>query len=72
MATKDTAKTKYVNSITDPLAVAKMTDKMGTYLGISVSEGAAPVKNWKKFSEKAGDYFEKLFKNMKAAYGGGT
>lgn len=70
MATKETAKQKFINSVTDPLAVGKMTDKLGTYLGITVSEGSAPVANWKKFTGKAGDYFEKLFANMKAAYGG--
>jgi len=70
VATKESAKGKYVSSVTDPLAVSKMTDKLGTYLGISVSSDSGPVKNWKKFSEKAGDYFEKLFTNMKKAYGG--
>jgi len=70
MATKASAKEKYVSSVTSPLAVGKMTDKLGTYLGISVSESAGPVANYKKFTGKAGDYFEKLYNNMKAAYGG--
>ena len=70
MATKETARTKYVSSVTDPTAVGKMTDKLGTYLGISVSESAAPVANWKKFAGRAADYFEKLYRNMQAAYGG--
>lgn len=68
MATKASAKTKYVSSVTDPLAVSKMTDKLGTYLGISVSEASGPIANYKKFAGKAGDYFEKLFTNMQAAY----
>jgi len=70
MATKASAKEKYVSSVTDPLAVDKMTDKLGTYLGISVSEAAGPVANWKKFAGRADDYFEKLYENMRAAYGG--
>ena len=70
MATKASAKEKYVSSVTDPLAVDKMTDKLGTYLGISVSETAGPIVNWKKFAGKAGDYFEKLYDNMRRAYGG--
>lgn len=68
MATKESAKAKYVSSVTSPLAVDKMTDKLGTYLGISVSESAGPIVNFKKFAGKAGDYFEKLYDNMKAAY----
>jgi len=68
MATKASAKEKYVSSVTDPLAVDKMTDKLSTYLGITVSEASAPVKGWKKFTEDADDYFEKLYRNMQAAY----
>jgi len=68
MATKASAKEKYVSSVSDPLAVSKMTDKLGTYLGIPVSETAGPIANFKKFAAKAGDYFEKLYKNMQAAY----
>jgi len=70
VATKDTAKAKYVASVTSPLATSKMCDKLGTYLGITVSEGSGPVANFKKFAGKAGDYFEKLYTNMKKAYGG--
>jgi hypothetical protein len=68
VATKATGKAKYVSSVTDPLAVDKMTDKLSTYLGISVSESAGPIVNYKKFAAKADDYFEKLFKNQQAAY----
>ena len=68
MATKASAKTKYVASVTSPLAVSKMTDKLGTYLGVSVSESSGPIANFKKFAGKAGDYFEKLYTNMQAAY----
>jgi len=68
MATKATAKEKYKNSVTDPLAVDKMTKKLGTYLGISVSEAASPIRNWLGFAGKADEYFEKLYKNMVAAY----
>ena len=70
MATKASAKEKYVSSVTSPLAISKMTDKLGTYLGISVSESAGPIVNFKKFTAKAGDYFEKLYDHMKTAYGG--
>ena len=70
MATKETAKKKYVASVTSPLAVDKMTSKLGTYLGISVSESAAPIVNYKKFAGKADDYFDKLYANQKIAYGG--
>ena len=69
MATKASAKEKYTTSVTSPLAVDKMTDKLGTYLGITVSESAAPVANWKKFAGKAADYFEKLYDNMRRVYG---
>ena len=68
MATKASAKEKYTTSVTSPLAVDKMTDKLGTYLGITVSESARPIANWKKFAGRAGDYFEKLYENMQAAY----
>jgi len=70
MATKASAKEKYVSSLTDPLAVDKMTDKLGTYLGMTVSEAAAPIRNWQSFAGRAGDYFEKLYRNMQVAYGG--
>jgi hypothetical protein len=69
MATKENAKTKFVNSVTDPLALTKMTSKLSEYLGITVSEDSAPVKAWKKLMEKAaGDLFDKCYENMKAAY----
>jgi len=69
MATKDTAKTKFVNSVTSPLAVSKMTTKLSTYLGISVSPSSGPVKNWVELMAKAsGDVFDKCYENMKAAY----
>ncbi|MFQ6117599.1 MAG: hypothetical protein ACE5LQ_04960 [Candidatus Bipolaricaulia bacterium] len=70
MATKTEAKEKYVSSVTSPLAVDKMTDKLSTYLGITVSEAASPVANWKKFAGRAAEFFEKLYENMRAAYGG--
>ena len=69
MATKASAKEKYVGSVTSPLAVDKMTDKLGTYLGISVSESAGPIVNYKKFAGKAAEYFEKLYDNMRRVYG---
>ena len=68
MATKASAKAKYVSSVTSPLATSKMADKLGTYLGISVSEASGPIANFKKFAAKADDYFEKLYDNMQAAY----
>ena len=68
MATKASAKEKYVDNVSSDLAIDKMTDKLGTYLGMTVSETAGPVKNFKKFAEKAGDYFEKCYNNMRKAY----
>ena len=69
MATKDTAKTKFVRSVTDPLAITKMTTKLSTYLGTSVTESSAPVKAWKDIMAKAAsDLFDKCYENMKAAY----
>lgn len=69
MATKATAREKFVNSVTDPLAITKMTDKLSTYLGITVSPTSGPVKNWKSLMEKAaGDLFDKCYENMQAAY----
>lgn len=72
MATKESAKKKYVNSVTSDTAIDKMTRKLGSYLGIDVDDikKSAPVKQWKGFTEKADDYFDKLYENMKAAYGG--
>jgi len=68
VATKASAKAKYVSSVTSPLAVGKMTDKLGTYLGVSVSESSGPIANYKKFAGRAGDFFDKLYANMQAAY----
>ncbi len=69
MATKAAAKEKFVNSVTNDLAVKKMTGKLREYLGITVSESSAPVKSWKDLmSSAAGDLFDKCYDNMKAAY----
>jgi len=69
MASKEAAKTKFVNSVTSPLAVTKMTTKLSSYLGISVDASSAPVKSWKDIMGKAaGDLFDKCYENMKAAY----
>lgn len=69
MATKAAAKEKFVNSVTDPLALTKMTGKLSEYLGISVSATSGPVKNWKDIMAKAaGDLFDKCYENMQAAY----
>ena len=69
MATRASAKEKFVNSVTSPLAITKMTGKLSTYLGVSVSEASAPVKAWKDLMSKAaGDLFDKCYDNMKAAY----
>ena len=70
MATKATAKEKYVGSVNSDLAVSKMTSKLGTYLGMTVSESAGPIRNYKEFARNAGAYFEKCYDNMRAAYGG--
>jgi hypothetical protein len=71
MATKASAKEKFVRSVTDDLAVTKMTGKLSEYLGISVSASSSPVKNWKDIMSKAaGDLFDKCYDNMKAAYKG--
>jgi len=71
MATKATAKEKFVRSVTSPLAPKKMAAKLSTYLGVSVSETAAPIKNWVDFVAKnAGELFEKMYENMKSAYKG--
>lgn len=69
MATKTAAKEKFVRSVTDPLAITKMTTKLTEYLGVTVSDTSGPVKAWKALMEKAaGDLFEKCYDNMKAAY----
>lgn len=69
MATKESAKTKFVNSVTSPLAPKKMAGKLSTYLGVPVSETAAPIKNWIEIVGKnAAELFDKMYENMKAAY----
>ena len=69
MATKASAREKFVRSVTDPLAITKMTGKLSEYLGVSVSETSGPVKAWKDLMSKAaGDLFDKCYDNMKAAY----
>ena len=69
MATKATAREKFVNSVTSPLAVTKMTGKLSEYLGIAVDENSAPVKAWKDLMVKAAsELFEKCYENMKVAY----
>jgi len=69
MATKEAAKAKFVNSVTSPLAVTKMTTKLSSYLGVSVDASSAPVKAWKELMAKAADdLFDKCYENMKAAY----
>jgi len=70
MASKESAKTKFVNSVTSDLAVTKMTTKLSNYLGITVDASSAPVKAWKDLMAKAAsDLFDKCYANMKAAYG---
>ena len=69
MATKSSAKEKFVNSVTSPLATIKMTGKLSEYLGIKVDESSAPVKAWKNLmSTAASELFDKCYENMKAAY----
>lgn len=71
MASKEQAKEKFVNSVGSALAPRKMASKLSTYLGIPVSEGAAPIVNWTKVvKENAADLFEKMYANMQAAYRG--
>ena len=69
MATKASAREKFINSVTSPLAPKKMASKLSTYLGVSVPESASPIKNWVEFVGKnAGELFDKMYENMKAAY----
>jgi len=69
VATKESAREKYVRSVTSDLAITKMTTKLSNYLGISVSSGSAPVKAFKDIMSKAaGDLFDKCYENMKSAY----
>jgi hypothetical protein len=69
MATKETAKKKFVDSVTSDLAPKKMADKLSTYLGVSVNESSAPITNWVKVVAKnAAELFDRCYENMKAAY----
>ncbi len=69
MATKESAKKKFVDSVTSDLAPKKMADKLSTYLGVSVSESSAPIVNWVKIvSKNADELFDKMYEHMKAAY----
>ena len=69
MATKETAKKKFVDSVTSELAPRKMADKLSTYLGISVNESAAPIANWiKVVGKNAAVLFDRMYENMKSAY----
>ena len=69
MATKASAREKFIRSVTDDLALTKMTSKLSEYLGISVSSSSGPVKNWSSLMSKAaGELFDKCYDNMKAAY----
>jgi hypothetical protein len=69
MATKASAKEKFIRSVTDELAITKMTSKLSEYLGVSVNASSTPVKNWKGIMGKAaGELFDKCYDNMKAAY----
>jgi len=69
MATKETAKKKFIESVSSDLAPTKMADKLSTYLGITVNASAAPIQNWVKIVAKnAEELFDKMYENMKAAY----
>jgi len=68
MATIAGAKKKYVDKVTDPDATKTMADKLSTYLGISVSTTAAPIRNFAKRMENADALFDRLIDNMKEAY----
>ena len=69
MATKETARKKFVDSVTSDLAPRKMADKLSTYLGVSVSESASPIQNWVKVvARNAEELFDRCYENMKAAY----
>lgn len=69
MATKETARAKFVSAVSSELAPKKMADKLSTYLGVSVSESAAPIQNWVKIvARNAAVLFDRMFENMKAAY----
>lgn len=69
MATKTAAKEKFVKKVTSDLAISKMTTKLSTYLGVTVSAESAPVKNFKNIMAKeAGELFDRCYEGMKAAY----
>ena len=69
MATKETAKKKFIESVSSDLAPTKMADKLSTYLDITVNASAAPIQNWVKIvSKHAEELFDKMYENMKAAY----
>ncbi len=69
MATKASAKEKFVNNVSSDLAVTKMTSKLSTYLGITVNKDSAPVKQWRDTVQgAAGELFDRAYENMKAAY----
>ena len=70
MATKAGAKKKYVDKVTSDLATKSMASKLSTYLGISVSETANPIKNFKDKMKDADELFDRLYEAQKAAYGG--
>lgn len=70
MATKAGAKKKYVDKVTSALATKSMAAKLSTYLGISVSESAAPIANFKTKMADADALFDRLYEGQKAAYGG--
>ena len=69
MATKASAREKFVNGVTSDLALDKMTSKLSEYLGISVSEASGPVRQWRDLMARhAGELFDKCYANMQAAY----
>ena len=68
MATKAGAKKKYVDKVTSDLATRTMASKLSTYLGITVSESAAPIKNYHDRMKDADELFDRLYEGQKAAY----
>ena len=71
MATRTTAREKFVNAVTSNLASDKMASKLSTYLGISVSPNSGPIRNWNDLmSRHAGELFDRCYENMQAAYRG--
>jgi len=67
MATKDTAKGKYLSSTRNELALKNMTKKLSIYLKHPITETSPPVAEWIKGDKSA--WFEKCYKNMQKAYG---